>query len=69
MLDPVGRHQVIDEQVPRAALHEELDRPEVVIEEVGQRPQGVGLVAAVVDDRVPRPVRPAEVGLQRAQEL
>ena len=58
VLDAVGRHQVEHEQVPLAAVHQEPDGLEVVVEEVGQLGEHLGLIAAVVDRRRPGPIRP-----------
>ena len=65
MLDPVGRHQVVQEQVPVAAVHEEPDGLEVLVEEAGQLGERLGLAAAVMDGGGPGAIRsdgPFELG-------
>ena len=68
VLDPVGRHQVEQEQVPVAAVHQEPDGLEVLVEEPGQLGERLGLAAAVMDGRGPGAIRsdgPLELGEER----
>src|SRR5262249_8374135 len=50
-------HQVKEKQVPLAAMHQERDRPEVLLEETLEIVEDGGLVAAVVDGRRPGTIR------------
>ena len=54
---PIRGHQVEDQQIPIAPVHQELDRPEVLVQERGQVVDDRGLVAPVVDGRGPGPIR------------
>ena len=57
VLEAVGGHQVENEQVPVAPVHQELDGLEVLVQEVVKVGEHGGLVAAVVDGRRPGSIR------------
>ena len=64
---PIGGHQVEDEQVPLAPLHQELDGLQVLVQKRRQVVDHRGLVAAVMNGRGPGPVR-ADHSLQLGEK-
>lgn len=61
VLDAVGGHEVVDEQVPGMLVEQELDGAEVVVEVLGEAYESLLFAAAVVDGGIPGLVRLSEV--------
>lgn len=69
VLDAVDGHEVVDEEVPGAGLsQEELDGFQMMVEEAGERREGLGFAAAVVDGGVPGLIGLAKVGFEAAEQ-